>query len=92
MAQALTTPVQETKVVTTVQLTAIVNNVEEGRLEVHYITLLEDGEPYQRGNVAVEGKEAVQAVYAEIDTIMSSGKTFEEASKELFYSKVTASI
>ena len=92
MATTLTTPKEEVKVVTTVQVTGFVNNREEERCEIHYITLLEDGTPYQRGQVVINGYDDVKVFYAEMDALLATGKAFEEASTELLYGKVLASL
>ena len=92
MATTLNQPQVITNTVNKVQVTALVNNVEEGRIEIHYITLLEDNTPYQRGNVVVEGYESVKAMYAELDAKIAEGKTFEEASTELLYAKVLSEL
>jgi len=91
MAAAIT-PKTEVKVVTTVQVTGFVNNREEERVEIHYITLLEDGMPYQRGNVVVGGKEAIQALYAEMDAEIAKGLGFEDASRNILYAKVVSEL
>ena len=88
MATVLNTPIVVTNRATTVQVTGFVNNKEEERCEIHYITLLEDGTPYQRGQVVINGYEDVKAFYAEMDAELSSGKDFEAASGVLLYSKV----
>jgi len=90
MATLLNTPIVITNTANTVQITRIDNNVEEGYLAVEYMTILEDGTPFQRGNVRVEGYDAVKALYAETDTLMATGKTFEETSAEILYAKVLA--
>ena len=92
MAIVLPTPKTETLVATNVQITGFVNNIEEGRCEVHYIVLLEDGTPYKRGQVVINGYDDVKALYAELDVLISTGKTFEESSTELLYGKVLASL
>jgi len=92
MAQTLNTPIVITNTANTVQITRIDNNVEEGYLGIQYMTILEDGTPYQRGTVRVDGIDAVKALYAETDTVMATGKTFEEASAEILYGKVLAQL
>jgi len=88
MATTLTQPITETKVVNTVQVTGFVNNKEEERCEIHYITFTNDGQPYQRGVVTIQGKDEVKALYAEMDTELAKGNGFESASATLLYNKV----
>ena len=88
MATTLTTPIVITNTANTVQITGILNKVEEERLEIEYIIILEDDTPYKRDRVSIIGKDNVKAIYAETDTIIATGKTFEEASTELLYGKV----
>jgi hypothetical protein len=90
MATELTQPITETKVVNTVQVTGFVNNKEEERCEVHYMTFTNDGQPYQRGVVTIDGKDEVKALYAEVDAKLAEGKNFETASAEILYSKVVS--
>ena len=92
MAIVLPTPTTETLVATNVQITGVVNNIEEGRFEIHYMILLEDGTPYKRGQVVINGYDDVKALYAEQDAAMATGKTFEVASAEILYNKVLASL
>lgn len=90
MALILGTPIAVTNTQTSVQITGLVNNLERGNIEVHYMTLLEDGTPYQRGMTTYDGYDEVKNVYAEIDAVIATGKTFEEASTEILYTKVIA--
>lgn len=88
MSAIFGTPVITTNTVTTVQITRIDNNIEGEYVNVEYVTLLEDGTPYQRGSVKVRGYDDIKVLYAETDTVMATGKTFEEASAEILYNKV----
>lgn len=81
-------PETETKVVTSIVITKITNSVEEEKFDCEYIKFLEDGTKSDRGHWSLEGKVAIQALYAELDVVIVTGKTFEEASKELLYSKI----
>jgi hypothetical protein len=98
MATILNTPQVITNTVNTVQITGLVNNVEEGRIEIHYMTLLEDGTPYQRGNIILAevirnadgtvDTTPISNAYAQIDAKIATGLTFEQASAEILYAKV----
>ena len=88
MPLTLSTPETETKTVNTIVITDFNNSLERTVLEICYIKLLEDGTPFQRGSVTFNTVEEIQALYAELDVIIATGKTFEEASKELLYSKI----
>ena len=89
MPLVLDTPESMTNTVSTVAITSVVNDLENQRLDVNYIKLLEDGTPFQRAVYSVSGHEDVQALYAELDVLIATGKTFEEASRELLYSKIS---
>ena len=88
----LTTPIQTTTIATNVAVTGFYNKVEEEMMEIHYMTYTEDGTPYQRGNVTINGYTDCKAMYAELDALIATGKTFEEASSELLFSKVLAQL
>ncbi len=63
MARVLTEAITITKSATTAQVTGLVNNVEEGYFELHYMVLLEDGTPYQRHTVRIEGHDKVKGMF-----------------------------
>ncbi len=88
----LTTPIIITSTATTVQITRIDNNIEEGYILVEYLTSLEDSSPYQRGNIKISGYTDIKALYAETDAVMATGKTFEVARAEILYAKVLANL
>ena len=77
----LTTAIVETNTANTVQLTGFVDNREEGRVEIHYLILLEDGTPYKRNTLTMEGDD-ITAFYEEI------GVDFEGQVKEALYVKL----
>lgn len=52
--QKLDNNITHTNIVTDVEITGVVINYEQGFTEVHYITFLEDGTPFQRGTVKGE--------------------------------------
>jgi DNA-binding ferritin-like protein (Dps family) len=81
----LTTPIIETNTANQVQITGFVDNREEGRVEIHYMLLLEDGTPYKRNIVQVSGDD-IAAFYASI------GVDFESQVKEQLYLKVMENI
>ena len=92
MAINLNTPIIETKNANQVQVTDVNISIEREEIEVRYLLILEDGTPYQRGAWRQTGIDNIEAVYAEIDALTDSGKTFAEASTELAYSKALAQI
>tara|TARA_R110000824_G_scaffold91604_1_gene222808 strand:- start:83 stop:343 length:261 start_codon:yes stop_codon:yes gene_type:complete len=83
--RSLNAPIVETKTASQVQLTGFVDNREEGRVEVHYMTLLEDGTPYKRDTLVIEGDD-VAAFYTGI------GVNFDAEVKEALYAKVLGAI
>jgi len=83
--RTLTTPIIETNTAKTVQLTGFVDNREEGRVEIHYMILLEDGTPFKRNVLTFEGDD-ITAFYAGI------GVDFEGQVKEALYAKLLASL
>lgn len=89
-AATLETPKAITNTVTSVKVTGVVNDTERGAIDIHFMTLLEDGTPYQRGNVQITGHDAIKDVYAEIDAKLSTGLTFEESSRQVLYNRAIA--
>jgi len=77
----LNTPIVETNTAKTVQLTGFVDNREEGRVEIHYIILLEDGTPFKRNVLQFSGDEIAE-FYAGI------GVDFEGQVKDALYAKL----
>jgi len=92
MSTVLNNPLVETKTIDKVQITRIDNNIEEGYIEISYLTLYDNNTPAQRGIVGVKGYDAVKALYTETDILIATGKTFEEASTEILYAKVVAQL
>lgn len=89
-AATLETPKAITNTVTSVKVTGVVNDTERGVIDIHFMTLLEDGTPYQRGNVQITGHDEIKDVYAEIDAKLSTGLTFEESSRQVLYNRAIA--
>jgi len=83
--RALTTTIVETNTADQVQLTGFVDNREEGRVEIHYMILLEDGTPFKRNVLTLEGDD-VASFYTEI------GVDFDAEVKEALYTKVLGSL
>jgi len=81
----LNTPIIETNTANQVQLTGFVDNREEGRVEIHYMILLEDGTYYKRNTITLQGDD-ITAFYAEI------GVDFEGQVKEALYNKVLGAV
>jgi uncharacterized protein YydD (DUF2326 family) len=77
----LNTPIIETNTAKTVQLTGFVDNREEGRVEIHYMILLEDGTPFKRNTLTFEGDD-ITDFYAGI------GVDFEGQVKDALYAKL----
>jgi len=84
----LNTQEVETNVVTQIQITEIINNPGREKFVVRYNKLSEDGEVLERSFFKLTDKTEIQAMYTELDTILAQGKSFEDASKELLYSKI----
>ena len=86
--KTLTTPIVDTLEVTTVKLTGFVNNREEFRCDIHYMTSLSDGTPYQRGTLTIDGTEAYDAFAAEMDAELAGGLGYEKTLSDNLYAKV----
>lgn len=93
MAFTLEAPVVVTHKQTSFVVTGIVNNVEEKFVDVHFMTLLEDGSPFQRGVCRIaEGYEQAKALYADLDSRIAAGASFEDASTAICEERLKAVI
>ena len=92
MGLILGTPMEIVNTVDEVRITSILNNVETEYVVIHYKLIIGGVVPVGTQVVAIQGKEAIKALYAEQDAVMATGKTFEEASREILYNKVLESI
>jgi len=92
MAQSLTTPITETLEVTSVKVTGFVNNREELTTEIHYMTSLSDGTPYQRNNLRTDGVEEYAVLCTEIEAALALNPDYEAALASVLYTRVLASI
>lgn len=88
MAVALNTQVVETKVVASVQITGFSINYENLEMKSEYMTLLEDGTPFQRGSATSTDATRISALMDEIEAKVLAGTTMEVASSEVAYSFV----
>ena len=88
MGLTLSTPMEVVNTIDEVRITEIINSVENEFIVIKY-KLISDGiVPTDEKVVVIQGKELVKALYSEQDAIMATGKTFEEASREILYGKV----
>ena len=88
----LTTPTVETLNVTSVKVTGFVNNREELTTEIHYMTSLSDGTPYQRNNLRTSGVEEYAVLCTEIETALASNTDYEDALASVLYTRVLAAL
>jgi hypothetical protein len=86
----LKAPKVDTLEVTTVKVTGFINNREELRCEIQYMTSLSDGTPYQRGNITIDGTEEYDAFAAEMDEELEGGLGYEKTLAANLYKKVLA--
>jgi hypothetical protein len=92
MKQALNTPQVITKTVTDLEITSVVHNFEEGSLEVHYMTYLDDGTPHMRDSSRLDDETSIAAMYASIDASVLTGKSVREAIDEIISAQILRSI
>jgi hypothetical protein len=92
MKKALSTPQVITKTVTELEITSVVHNFEEGSLEVHYMTFLDDGTPHMRANSRLTDEASIAAMYASIDASVLTGKTVREAIDTIISAQILGSI
>lgn len=86
-----------TNTISDVEITGIVEDFAQEKVEIHYMVFLSDGTPYQRNHLTIDNSEAAKAkktsaggdtIYTEIDFEIAQGKTFEDARNTVFYNKV----
>jgi len=90
--KTLETAITITNTATTVEITEVINSVENSSLTICYLIRLEDGTPYKRGRVLVDGKIDILAMYAEIDSETALGLKFQVASSKVLYARVLNAI
>lgn len=88
----LPTPKVITQTVTDVIITGVNHNFEDGTLEVNYMTLLDDGTPYQRGTNRLDNELDIADMYATINTAVAEGSTVRQAIDAIVTDQVIASI
>ena len=85
MPLTLTTPTEVVTTTTELRITKFENNIEEAYITIDYISILDGGTEGNRGSTRVDGVVAIKDMYTTMDTAIATGKTFEEASKEVLY-------
>lgn len=88
MAKPIRTPKTETKTVSTVDITSSEHNYEQGTLTISYMTLLDDGTPYQRGSLQINNPTEIAAVYTAIGDKVVAGDAADVAMDAVAYDKV----
>ena len=89
MPLILNTPTSGPQVVS-YKIARIMNDTINARVNVAYQELDADGNVIGNGNFIVTDIVAVRAIYTEIEEAILTGSTFEEASREVLYSKLGA--
>jgi len=82
------TPIIKIETISSVQVTSFVNDIEQNNIRIEYIRLLDNGEVKDRDCVFIDNYDDVKKLYKDLDDIIATGKTFEEASAKLLYFKV----
>ena len=92
MAETLQAPITQTLVVDKVQITRFQIDYEEGIMQVDYLTLLNDGTPYQRGTVQLRDAADISQVYIDTEALMTAGDSLEVAAAKVAYGRVMESL
>ena len=92
MAIALTTPIEEVKRVTQVQITGFRMNYENPEMVSEYMTLLEDGTPYQRGTASTIDLAEIESFMNQVEQLIIGGKDLDTASAEIAYGFVLSKL
>jgi len=88
--RALSTPTVETLTIANVKVTGFVNNREELTTEIHYMTSLSDGTPYQRGSIRTDGTVEYDVLCGEIEAALAVNSDYETALSSVLYARVLA--
>ena len=92
MAIALSTPIEEVKRVTQVQITGFRMNYENPEMVSEYMTLLEDGTPYQRGTASTTDLAEIELFMNQVEQLIIGGKDLDTASAEIAYGFVLSKL
>ena len=92
MAIALNTPIEEVKRVTQVQITGFRMNYENPEMVSEYMTLLEDGTPYQRGTASTTDLAEIELFMNQVEQLIIGGKDLDTASAEIAYGFVLSKL
>lgn len=88
MPLILNTPEVETKKITKIVITEIVNSPARGVFVIRYNKLLENGEVASTEAMRIRDKDKIKAFYDLITQKVKAGKTFEEASRDILYNAI----
>ena len=65
----LANPVVQTQTINKIEITGQYFDMENGRVTLEYITFLDDGTPYQRDSITVEGQEMLDGFQSVNDKV-----------------------
>lgn len=83
MPKPITPPIVHTRTESSYEVTSVIDNHEEGVIETHYITYLDDGTPFQRGvDRVAKGSPEADDIDANVDSKKARGKANSDAVKE----------
>lgn len=92
MPLMLAEPKTTTSIISSIMITEIINSPAREMVIIKYNNILSSGEVSSSEVLKITGKQAVQELYNELDVLLSRGRGFEEASKELLYGKINTGI
>lgn len=92
MPLMLAEPKTTTSIISSIMITEIINSPAREMVIIKYNNILSSGEVASSEVLKITGKQAVQELYNELDVLLSRGRGFEEASKELLYGKINTGI
>jgi hypothetical protein len=65
----LPTPVVLTTTITEMVITSFDQNYEKGTLDVHYISLRDDGSQHNRGHIKMYDEDDIELLFADVQTL-----------------------
>lgn len=81
---------QPVKIVDKLQIQRYTNSLAESVVIVQFDVLYDDNTVKECGYLRINGYDDIKALYAEMDVAIGNGLSFEEASKQVLYSRVVA--
>jgi len=88
MAKTLKNKEMKVISVTDVAITSIINSPKRKMVIIKYDVIASDGNVVKSDALRIKGAPAVKELYDELDVLIRTGLSFEQASRQLLYAKI----